>query len=299
MPVDDSVAAIFWQMMPDLPIPVTTTRPRQPTSSSDRAIEALVEALDQGGDRPRFDLEHAARGVAGHPTPLRAAILPSRSPRRRARSARAAARLSAGARQAGSPRVRRPGGPCERRAADPVDLPRVALARQMERVARGSAVRGRPFHVDRHAILARRSPRSRPRAGPRRGRARRAHRADPQRRRRSGARRTGRRPGAMRRRSPVRPRTSASPERSGCSPPTREATGSPARSRGSRSRRPRRSAACAPHRSMARMPSSSAGNASSGIWLGPSHSACVGIVVHLEEQRVDADRDGGPRQRRR
>src|SRR5580765_5306053 len=34
VPVLDSVAAIFWQMMPDLPMPVMMTRPRQLRSSS-------------------------------------------------------------------------------------------------------------------------------------------------------------------------------------------------------------------------------------------------------------------------
>ena len=42
VPVLVSVAAIFWQMMPDLPMPVRITRPRQPRAV-DGAFESRVE----------------------------------------------------------------------------------------------------------------------------------------------------------------------------------------------------------------------------------------------------------------
>ena len=61
VPVLASVAAILRQMMPDLPMPVTITRPWQSRTSTHGAGEALVEAIDQRQDRGRFGLEDLAR----------------------------------------------------------------------------------------------------------------------------------------------------------------------------------------------------------------------------------------------
>ena len=50
MPVLESVAAILRQMMPDLPMPVTMTRPRQLEEQIEGALEVVAEAID----RPRI-----------------------------------------------------------------------------------------------------------------------------------------------------------------------------------------------------------------------------------------------------
>ena len=60
MPVLESVAAILRQMMPDLPMPVTMTRPLQSRDQLHRCGEALVEAIDQREHRGRFGLQDLA-----------------------------------------------------------------------------------------------------------------------------------------------------------------------------------------------------------------------------------------------
>ena len=61
VPVLVSVAAIFRQMMPDLPMPVRITRPRQSRSSSTARSNRSSSRGDQREDRRRFGLEHLAR----------------------------------------------------------------------------------------------------------------------------------------------------------------------------------------------------------------------------------------------
>ena len=61
MPVLVSVAAIFRQMMPDLPMPVRMTRPRQSMQQLDGAIESVVEPRHQREDRRGFGFEHLPR----------------------------------------------------------------------------------------------------------------------------------------------------------------------------------------------------------------------------------------------
>ena len=63
MPVLESVAASLRAMMPDLPMPVTMTRPVQACSRSTARGEVAVELRDQAEDRLRFGLEDAARQV--------------------------------------------------------------------------------------------------------------------------------------------------------------------------------------------------------------------------------------------
>ena len=61
VPVLASVEAILRAMWPDLPMPLTTTRPLALMDQLDRVEEALVDALDQRAHRVGLDLEHAAR----------------------------------------------------------------------------------------------------------------------------------------------------------------------------------------------------------------------------------------------
>ena len=54
MPVELSVPAIFWPTSADLPVPVTQTRPGQPSSSSTACEEALVEPVGDVLQRRRL-----------------------------------------------------------------------------------------------------------------------------------------------------------------------------------------------------------------------------------------------------
>ena len=67
VPVLVSVAAIFRQMMPDLPMPVRMTRPRHCAEQLDGAVESLVEAIDEREDRGGLGLEHLAGERADQP----------------------------------------------------------------------------------------------------------------------------------------------------------------------------------------------------------------------------------------
>jgi hypothetical protein len=58
VPVLERVAAIFRQMMPDLPMPVTITRPAAVEEEADRPLESFVEAIDQPQNGGRFRLQH-------------------------------------------------------------------------------------------------------------------------------------------------------------------------------------------------------------------------------------------------
>ena len=61
VPVLESVAAILRQMMPDLPMPVTMTRPRQFEQDPHGLFESLVEPIDERQDRGRLGLQDLAR----------------------------------------------------------------------------------------------------------------------------------------------------------------------------------------------------------------------------------------------
>ena len=60
VPVLESVAAILRQMMPDLPMPVTMTRPLQRADQLHGCGEAVVEPVDQREHRGRFGLQDLA-----------------------------------------------------------------------------------------------------------------------------------------------------------------------------------------------------------------------------------------------
>ena len=61
VPVLESVAAIFRQMMPDLPMPVTITRPRHSNSSWTALLEVAVDPLDEAENGGRLGAEHLLR----------------------------------------------------------------------------------------------------------------------------------------------------------------------------------------------------------------------------------------------
>ena len=63
MPVLESVAASLRAMMPDLPMPVTMTRPVQPLQQIDGSVEILVELGDQPENGLGFGLEDLAGDV--------------------------------------------------------------------------------------------------------------------------------------------------------------------------------------------------------------------------------------------
>ena len=54
----ESVAAILRQMMPDLPMPVTMTRPRHSKQELHGALELAVDPIDQAEDRRRLGAQH-------------------------------------------------------------------------------------------------------------------------------------------------------------------------------------------------------------------------------------------------
>ena len=60
VPVLASVAATLPAMWPDLPMPVTTTRPRQSRQQLAGAVETGVEPRREAGDGGGLDLEDAA-----------------------------------------------------------------------------------------------------------------------------------------------------------------------------------------------------------------------------------------------
>ena len=60
MPVLESVAAILRQMMPDLPMPVTMTRPRHSSSRRTARSKRSSEAIDERQDGGRLGLQHLA-----------------------------------------------------------------------------------------------------------------------------------------------------------------------------------------------------------------------------------------------
>ena len=71
VPVEASVAAILLPMWPDLPMPVTTTRPVPARTSLTGARELRVHALGERGERFRLDLDDVAAellewGTGGH-----------------------------------------------------------------------------------------------------------------------------------------------------------------------------------------------------------------------------------------
>ena len=61
VPVLDSVEAILRAMWPDLPMPLTMTRPWQSQDQRNRGEKALVQPRDQRAHRVRLDGEHPAR----------------------------------------------------------------------------------------------------------------------------------------------------------------------------------------------------------------------------------------------
>ena len=61
VPVEENVAAIFRPISPDLPMPVTTTRPLQASSSLHRALEFPVQPRRQLLNRFRLDPQNAPR----------------------------------------------------------------------------------------------------------------------------------------------------------------------------------------------------------------------------------------------
>ena len=73
VPVLDSVAAILRQMMPDLPMPVTMTRPAALEQQAHGLLEPFVQAFDQRQDGVGFGLQdfpgerEIDRGELGHP----------------------------------------------------------------------------------------------------------------------------------------------------------------------------------------------------------------------------------------
>ena len=54
MPVEASVAMIFWPIRPALPMPLTMTLPRQSIEALDRAAEFLIEPPRNLGDACGF-----------------------------------------------------------------------------------------------------------------------------------------------------------------------------------------------------------------------------------------------------
>ncbi len=86
VPVEASVAASLRAMWPDLPMPVTTTRPRQPKIARAAATNASPEAMLQRIDRHRLGRQHAAaqreraagidarRGSAARPGHVRGSV---------------------------------------------------------------------------------------------------------------------------------------------------------------------------------------------------------------------------------
>ena len=69
VPVEASVAAIFRAMMPDLPMPVTITRPAQRCSSVDGPVERRVELADQSEDPLGLQPQHALGNPPGRGWP--------------------------------------------------------------------------------------------------------------------------------------------------------------------------------------------------------------------------------------
>ena len=69
MPVEASVAAILRATWPDLPSPVTMTRPLASRISSTAAVKAVAERALQGGrdrgDAGGFRIERAQAGLDG------------------------------------------------------------------------------------------------------------------------------------------------------------------------------------------------------------------------------------------
>ena len=61
VPVDASVAASLRAMCPDLPMPVTTTRPLQPSISATAATNGAPRRAASAEDGARFGGEHVAR----------------------------------------------------------------------------------------------------------------------------------------------------------------------------------------------------------------------------------------------
>ncbi len=58
VPVEARVEAILLPMWPDLPMPVTTTRPLAAKIIATRVEEGLAEAAPEGGHGGGLDLEH-------------------------------------------------------------------------------------------------------------------------------------------------------------------------------------------------------------------------------------------------
>ena len=59
----ENVAAIFRQISPDFPKPVTTTLPLTVVKQFNGLDKAIVKAIDQRNNARRFDVQHLFRSL--------------------------------------------------------------------------------------------------------------------------------------------------------------------------------------------------------------------------------------------